>query len=294
MLIQGLRRRWGRATGLAGAIAAALILTGCGFPVGPLGIRASDTWTHTYPLSKTGEVTIVNANGRIEVEGVDGSNVEVEALKVARGATEQIAHDLLPRIPIEEHATPDFVSIETRRMSGFLIGASYEVRYHVRMPKTATLRATTVNGGVSIDSMDGRTIARTTNGGIIATQIGGAIEARSINGGVRVQFASLGTGLVDLRTVNGGVRVAFPESAKATVSANWVNGGINISGLQFDVTEQAKRRFEGRLNGGGASVEVATVNGGITFSNKLDRSSRPDRGWDEPLPDTGPVLHERR
>jgi hypothetical protein len=294
MLIHSLRRWHGRslATGTAGMALAASILTGCGLPVGPLGIKASETWTHTYPLSKTGEVTIVNANGRIEVEGVEAATVEVEALKIASGATDQLARDLLPRIPIEEHATPDFVSIETRRLNGFLIGASYEVRYKVKMPRGATIRATTVNGGVSITGIDGRVITRTTNGGILATQIGGGIEARSVNGGVRVQFASTGSGPAELRTVNGGVHVALPPTAKATVSATWVNGGINLMGLPFDVQEQAKRRFEGRLNGGGAKVEVATVNGGITIGSELDKA-RPGRGWDEPLPEL-PDLHERR
>ena len=296
MVIHGLRRRCGRshAAAVAGLALATVVLPGCGIPVGH-GPSVSDSWTHTYPLSTTGEVTIVNANGRIEVEGVEGGTVEVEAEKIARGATEQIARDLLPRIPIDERATPDFISIETRRLNGFLIGASYEVRYHVKMPRGATLRATTVNGGVSVKGMDGRVIARTTNGGVTATGMGGAVEARSVNGGVRVQFTSLGAGSVELRTVNGGVRVALPETAKATVSASWVNGGINLSGLPFEVREQARRRFEGRLNGGGATIEVATVNGGITLGTELDKSSSgPGRGWDESQPDRGPDLHERR
>ena len=177
MLIHGLRRRYGRSLGawpMAVGLSA-LVLSGCGIPVGPGGPRVSETWTHTYPLNKTGEVTIVNANGRIEVEGVEGGSVDVEAEKIARGATEQIARDLLPRIPIEERATPDFISIETRRLNGFLIGAGYEVRYRVKMPRGATLRATTVNGGVWVKAMDGRVIARTTNGGIVATEMGGAV-----------------------------------------------------------------------------------------------------------------------
>lgn len=300
MVIHGLRRWCGRslAMGPVAVAAAALVVSGCGIPGGPGGPRVSETWTHTYPLNKTGEVTIVNANGRIEVEGVEGATaVEIEAEKIARGATEAIARDLLPRIPIEERGTPDFVSIETRRLNGFMIGASYEVRYRVKMPKGATIRATTVNGGVSVSGMDGRVIARTTNGGIRATGIAGSLEARSVNGGVRVQFASTDNGPSELRTVNGGVRVALPETAKATVSASWVNGGINLSGLQFEVTEQARRRFEGRLNGGGPTIEVATVNGGITLGTALDKSSRPDGDWGELTPEKPPELyelHERR
>jgi hypothetical protein len=298
MLIHHRRRGTRRAVGLFSLVVVTAVLTSCGVPIGPMGLRATDTWTHTYPLSRNGEVTIVNANGRIDVEGVDSSMVEVQAEKVAFGATEQLARDLLPRIPIEEHATPDFVSVETRRLGGFLIGARYEVRYKVRVPRTATIRATTTNGGVFVTGMDGRVIARTTNGGIVATALSGTVEARSVNGGVRVQFASVGEGSSELRTVNGGVRVALPPTAKATLSATWVNGGINFSGLQFEVTEQARRRFEGRLNGGGSMVEVATVNGGITLGTELDRT-RP-RGWEEPAPEVRgaeevpPDLHERR
>jgi hypothetical protein len=295
MVIHGLRRRSGRslAAGLVSLALASTVLSGCGIPGAPGGPRVSETWTHTYPLTRTGEVTIVNANGRIEVEGVEGNTVEIQAEKIARGATEQIARDLLPRIPIDERATPDFVSVETRRINGFLIGASYEVRYKVKMPKGATIRATTTNGGVSINGMDGRVIARTTNGGIIATQIAGGIEARSVNGGVRVQFVSTGTQPAELRTVNGGIHVALPATAKATVKATWVNGGINLTGLPFEIQEQAKRRFEGRLNGGGPSIEMATVNGGITIGSDLDKS-RHGTGWDEPPPGLPPDLHERR
>ena len=177
MLIDG-PRRWRRRSLLTPTVGVALLAgatlaSGCGVPVGRHGARATDSWTHTYPLNETGEVTIANANGRIEVEGVDGSTLEVTAERIATGATDQLARDLLPRIPIEEHATPDFVSIETRRIRGFMIGASYEVRYKVKIPRTATIRATTVNGFVFITAMNGRVIAQTTNGGVLATQIAG-------------------------------------------------------------------------------------------------------------------------
>ena len=276
-----------RALPAVAAVVVALAATGCGMPIGPLHGRASDTWTHTYPLSKTGEVTIVNVNGAVDVEGVDGSTLEVQAERIARGATDQLARDLLPRISIEEHATPDFVSIETKRFPGFLIGASFEVRYHVKAPRTATVRATTVNGGVTVAAIDGRVIAQTTNGGVVATEIGGGIEARTVNGGVRVQLTAQGGGSdsharVDLTTINGGVRLALPETAKATVTATWVNGGVTTSGLPFEIRDQSKRHFEGLLNGGGTPITMTTVNGGVTIGAHLDVSTGRRRGRADP------------
>lgn len=245
----------------------ALTAAACGVPIGGLEAKASDSWTHTYPLANPGEVVIGNANGRVEVEGVDGSTVEVHADRIARGATDQVARELLPRITIKEEVAPDRVSIQTDRISGIMIGVGYEVRYHVKAPRTATVRTTTTNGGVSLTSLDGRVVARTTNGGITATEIKGGIEARSTNGGVRVQLASVGPDEVHLTTTNGGVRLVLPENAKATVTGTWTNGGMTISGLNFEVTEQSRRRFEGRLNGGGTPVDLRTTNGGIAVQS---------------------------
>ena len=58
--------------------ALAVAVSACG-PMGPLNAQARDTWTRTYTISKTGEVSISNVNGRIDVQGTDGTTVEVEA-----------------------------------------------------------------------------------------------------------------------------------------------------------------------------------------------------------------------
>src|SRR5689334_4950299 len=127
------------ATAVSGAgpiLAAALVASAAAcVPIHDLSGRASDEWTRRYPLSAGGEIRIVNTNGRIEVEGTSGSTVEVRAERIARGATDEAARELLPRIVIKEEATPDRVSLATEKMSGILLGVSFEVRYHVKAPK---------------------------------------------------------------------------------------------------------------------------------------------------------------
>src|SRR5580765_5308209 len=95
------------------ALPLTMLLAGCDLSLGNLSARATDEWTHTYPLTAGGEVRIVNTNGRIEVEGVDGSTVEVRAERVAKGATEAAAKELLPRIVIKEDVKPERVSLQT-------------------------------------------------------------------------------------------------------------------------------------------------------------------------------------
>ncbi|HMB82034.1 MAG TPA: hypothetical protein VKI43_18290, partial [Vicinamibacterales bacterium] len=63
----------------------ALAMAGCDANFGHLLGNATEEWTHSYPLTAGGEIRIVNTNGKIDVEGVDGSTVEVKAERIARG-----------------------------------------------------------------------------------------------------------------------------------------------------------------------------------------------------------------
>lgn len=241
-----------------------LLLAGCDLSLGHLTARATDEWSRSYPLEAGGEIRIVNTNGKIEIEGTDGSTVEVKAEKIARGATDTAARELLPRIVIKEDIKPDRVSLETERMSGIMIGAAFEVRYHVRAPKNAVVNITNTNGQVALAALTGKVKAQTTNGGVNGRNLTGGVDARSTNGGVTIDMASIGPDSISLRTTNGGVTLTLPDGAKANLTASCTNGGINVSALDnLEISEQSRRRLEGRLNGGGTSIEVRTTNGGI-------------------------------
>ena len=254
-----------RISALAPLLFALLLSTACDLAAGHLMGRAVEEWTHTYPLPAGAELRIVNINGKIDVEGVaDSSTVEIRAEKIARAATDVGARELLPRIAIKEDVQPTRVAVETERMNGIMIGAAFEVRYHVRAPKNATVNLTTTNGGIALTALAGRTVAHTTNGGVNAKEMGGTIEAKSTNGGVTLDLASLGADRISARTTNGGVVLMLPPSAKADLSASCTNGGINVApDLNLDITEHSRRNLEARLNGGGTPIDLHTTNGGV-------------------------------
>ena len=266
----------------AAIVPLAIALSSCDISVGHLTGRATEEWTHTYPLTRGGVVRIGNTNGTIDVEGVDGSNVEIRAEKIAKAATDTGARELLPRITIKEEIAPDRVTIETEKWSGLMLGAGYEVLYHVRAPKNATIDVTTTNGRISVAGVAGRVVAHTTNGGVTARALTGGVDARSTNGGVSVDMASLGSAPVSLRTTNGGVALMLPDDAKASVSASWTNGGMNLApGLKVEVTEQSRRKFEGRMNGGGTAIDLHTTNGGIRLRPRQDAAATAEKPADK-------------
>jgi Toastrack DUF4097 len=252
-------------------------LAGCDLSLGNLAAHATEEWTHTYPLTAGGEIRIINTNGRIDVEGVDGSTVEIKAEKIARGSTDAAARELLPRIVIKEDVKPDRITLETERMSGIMIGAGFEVRYHVRAPKGAIVNATNTNGQVAVNAMSGKVMAHTTNGAVKGTNLTGGVNGETTNGSISIDMASVGSDRISLETTNGSVTLMLPEKAKATVSATVTNGGINVGSLDnFEVTEKARRRLEGKLNGGGTEVELHTTNGSIRLRSRDTINTRTD------------------
>jgi hypothetical protein len=259
-----------------------LILAACDMSLGHLTGRASDEWTRTYPLKPGGEIRIGNTNGVVEIEGVDTSTVEVRAERIARAATDAAARELLPRINIKEDVSPERVALETDKIGGILIGISYEVRYHVRAPKGAAVNVSNTNGTVRLTALTGKVSARTTNGGVRGRDLTGAVDARTTNGGVVVDLGKVGSEPVSLRTTNGGVTLYLPETAKADVSASWTNGSINLSDLKMEVSERSRRRFEGRMNGGGTPIELHTTNGGIRLRNRSEAPAETDTDDDKP------------
>src|SRR5882672_11451436 len=255
----------------------AITLAGCDMSVGHLTGRATDEWTHHYTLAQGGEVRIANTNGRIDVEASDGPDVEIRAEKIARAATDTGAQELLPRIAIKEEVSPERVLIKTEGISGFMLGAGFEVRYHVRAPKSVFVNITNTNGQIALTGLSGKVHARTTNGGVVAKGLTGGVEASSTNGMVNIDVASVGQERISAKTTNGGVSISLPESAKVDLSASWTNGGINVSpDLKVDVSEKSRRRFEGRMNGGGTPIELQTTNGGIRVRSRNVQAEEPD------------------
>ena len=226
--------------------------------------RAGDEWTRSYPLAADAEVQIVGASGSIDVRGGNGTTVEVRAERIARAATEAAARELLPRIEIREDITPERVLLQTQGLGGIVIGVEVEVNYHLTVPAGARLRLRAANGPVTVADMNGRVVISSGNGEVTGRNLRGGVDARAVNKPLMIDLAAFGLDPIDLRAVNGPVDLKLPADANATVDANCTNGTIDISDLAFEpLGDQTKRRVRGRLNAGGAPIEITSVNGDI-------------------------------
>jgi DUF4097 and DUF4098 domain-containing protein YvlB len=246
--------------------------SGCDLAMADYKQKETAEWRRTYQLQPGGRLEISNINGKIDVEPASGNTVEVVAEKTARAASAVAAKQALERIEILETATASSVRIETkveRNVGGFFGGRSQDVHYRVKVPATTEAKFSTVNGGIELTGLKGRVNAETTNGGIKGHGLSGPIDAITTNGGVEIDLASLPESGVKLGCTNGGIELRLPSDSKATITARITNGGIETRGLEIETTgESTRRRLDGRMNGGGARIDLEGTNGGIRISGR--------------------------
>jgi hypothetical protein len=229
---------------------------------------AKDEWTRSYPLAEGGSVSFVNNQGSIEIEGVGGlTSVEVRIERIAHAASEAAARDLLQKIAFKTEGAPDRVLVETEGVAGVLIGVSFETHYRVRVPAAARVRAETSRAPVKVSNTAGRLAVVSRNGSVTGVALRGPIDIRT-GGDVTLDIQALGgeTDQVLVRlTPSGKISVALPHDANATLSATTTAAGrATVKGLPFEPIGEPdppgrQRRLRGRINKGGAPVELSTA-----------------------------------
>jgi len=266
---------------LAFVLGAGLSVTGCDiktsadgdFSFDISGGKAEDTWTRSYKLPATGRFELINVNGRITAEQTDGDEVVVEGRRTAKARSDEAAKELLAKLEIREESGESTVRVESRppRTSGF---GGHQIEWTIKVPRGVIVDLRTINGGVRLNGLANEIHARTTNGGVKGVNIiPSLIEASATNGGIEFELGAPldGTDSIEMETVNGGVELSLPSESKATIAARCVNGGVKVEGLDISKEEQQndherRRRLNGTMNGGGAKVNMSTINGGVRLS----------------------------
>ncbi len=195
-------------------------------------------------------------NGGIRIHGWDHQDVLVRACIHASAPTEAEAQALLKEIKIVRGPAdiePDGPSNSSSR--------HWNLSYEIWMPNKSNLQAHSINGGITIESLEGQIRFHTQNGGVNLTNVAGDVDGSTQNGGLTVQLNGSswrGTGL-RAETQNGGVNMSVPDGYSAQVEASTVNGGMHVN---FPVQLSGKT-LTFNLGSGGAPVRVKTTNGGV-------------------------------
>lgn len=249
-------------------LSAALAASGCVH--GDWGQNARASVSETRELARGGRFTLENTNGRVEVSGWDEARVQVEAVK--RAANDRA----LDELKVEVEGDGEHVRVRSRHSRPRWFGGSGRVDYHVKVPRTARVTVSNVNGRVEVTGVTAEVEASTVNGSV-EVQDAGEVDASAVNGSVEASLGRLDPeGRSKLRTTNGSVRLTLPRDANAEIEASTVNGGVGCD-FELDGGRKTRRKLEGRIGTGGARFDLGTVNGSVNIDRGLSSNaeSRP-------------------
>ena len=199
-------------------------------------------------------------NGGISVEGWSKNEIRIRAKLKAWDRDEEDARETLKEIVIKTDR--ETIVAKGPKLKGNRRG--WAVSFELMVPKKSNLDLETLNGGISIEDVDGEIAAEAVNGGLKLSQLAGDVDVHTTNGGVAVELDGKswqGRGL-DASTTNGGVKVWIPEDYNAELETGTVNGSVDFD---FPITVQGRisKRIKATLGDGGPKIRITTTNGGV-------------------------------
>lgn len=235
------------------------------------GVEAKDTWSRTYKVNADATLELKATNGKIRISAIDGDEIQVEATRVAKGATDEAAKAALNDVKITESATADRVALSSATEGLQLNFKGHRVDYDVKVPRTLQVSIKSVNGDIDVEGVGGFVRIESTNGRIRAHGLGQGADVSLVNGEVKVDFATIGERGLRCKTTNGEVIVTVPVDAKATIAGRVTNGAIQTENLKLQATEDSRRRLDATIGGGGPELRIETLNGEIRIVGREER-----------------------
>lgn len=176
-----------------------------------------------HTISKTEAPTLrvrPHTNGGVQVQGWDQNNYSVTACKAAADYNGE-AERILSQIAVTAQGG------EVSTQGPHDDDNDWTVYLLIRAPKAATVDIETMNGPLSLYSVDGKVIAHTTNGPISLRGFSGDAEITAQNGPISIAGSS---GNVRVRTQNGPISVDLKDKTwnGAGLSADATNGPVTL------------------------------------------------------------------
>jgi hypothetical protein len=235
--------------------------------------KVEDRRVATGALAADGTLDVAVINGKIEIATWSRDEARIETTLKVQAGSEARAREVLNAVTIDVRRDGDRLVIRTdqpRGMDGGLFGwltgnqVQLSVSHRITIPDGADAVLETVNGSIDVMRAGGAVRAETTNGGIQLAQVAGPIDAATTNGGIVAELTESPGRDMELGTVNGGITLRVAPGVSASIDASTVNGGLSVDErLDFALRDKGRRSLVGDLAGGGAEIEIGTVNGGV-------------------------------
>lgn len=216
------------------------------------------------------ELRVYNINGSVTVEGYDGSEIQITAIREIKGSAKEVElakEELSLRVQEEGNLVLVYIDAPfiTLKRKGDRI--SYHIdrwdnwgeedyRYlfdiTVKVPEETHIRASTINKGiVTIRNTNRRVHASNVNGEVLLDGISGPTDAHTVNGDITATYLKSPDKDSDYQTVNGTIKVNYPDDLSADVKFKSMHGDLYTD---FKNIERLQARVEKNTNSKGSKT----------------------------------------
>ncbi len=208
---------------------AAATLAACEVNLNSEGIVSRET--KKFTVTANPEIALDTFEGSIEIHSWDRDEVEVE---IERRAMEQRLVDEM-KVEAEQQGNRVIVKVlppsRGDDFDGVQIGVHYSpsARLRVVVPRNSQLTASSGDGSITIEDVNGNINVRTNDGSVRGSRLNGELFVRSGDGSIRLERVE---GKLDLETDDGSITL---EAKPTTLRARTTDGAIRLE-IEPDTT----------------------------------------------------------
>jgi DUF4097 and DUF4098 domain-containing protein YvlB len=220
----------------------------------------SEKISRTLKIGANGELDLSNLSGDIIISR-GGNNVQVEALKVARGRTTDEAREMLAAVTIDfiERGSRAEVKTMYPRHDDHDRGArngrnvNVSVHYTVTAPENTRIAARSLSGNVKVTDIKGDLNLVSLSGDVVITNGARVMSAKSTSGRVEIVNLQSQIGL-EANTLSGDLIIR--QSRVPRMDVGTISGNLSITDVEC-----------GRL-------DAQTLSGDMSFASPLEKNGR--------------------
>lgn len=158
-------------------------------------------------------------NGGVWIVGSQGTQIDIEACKIAVASSQTRAQEILAGIRVQQQGGA---------VTATGTGSRWHVYFIVRAPRGSTLSADTTNGPLSLRDAEGTFTVQASNGPVSISNARGTINATTVNGPISLKG---GAGEFTLRAQNGPLSIKLDGAAwdGAGLTGETRNGPLSLT-----------------------------------------------------------------
>ncbi len=227
---------------------------------------AERSFSYQVDVVDHSQLSLEAINGNIKITGMSGSDsVIITGIRRVGSESTQDAEEHLQLLEVSVEDLGNKILVKTLQPEKSY-GRSYQVNYTITLPKDLKVLVSSVNGNVTLDSIDNDVIVSNVNGTITLNEIYGSAFVSLINGGIDGEITMPQDGVIQMSVVNGNIVLNIPVETSAEFAAGITNGNIVVSNLTLQNQVVTSSSLNGTLGDGKGTISVITVNGNISVS----------------------------